>query len=145
MLQMVVHLVFHVEDDALGDPGVDIALENADDLREGQREEGHEQELHEQLHVPADQRLVHDAARDDRGQQAHGGGQDDGNQHQQKLEPVGPEIGQDAKDQALCHLRHVLFLFLGEELDRPARARSGSHENTSVDVYIFTTQIVIEL
>ena len=145
VLQMVVHLVFHVEDDALGDPGVDVALKHADDLREGQREEGHEQELHKQLHVPADQRLVHDAARDDRGQQAHGGGQDDGNKHQQKLEPVGPEIGQDAQQKLLCHLRHALFFLFGEELDRPARARSGSHGNTSVDVYIFTTQIVIEL
>ena len=65
VLQMVVHLVFHVKDDALGDPGVDIALQNADDLRESQGKEGHEQELDEQLHVPTDQGLVHNAARDD--------------------------------------------------------------------------------
>ena len=32
VLEMVVHLVFHVENDALGDPGVDIAFQHTDDL-----------------------------------------------------------------------------------------------------------------
>ena len=127
VLQMVVHLVLHVEDDALGDPGVDVALQHADDLRERQREEGHEQELDEQRHVPPHKRLVHDAPGDDRGQQADRGREDDRDQHQQQLEPVGLEVREDAQQQVLCDLRHALLFLFGEKFDRPSGAGSARH------------------
>ena len=93
VLEMVVHLVAHVEDDALGDPGVDIALQHADDLRDRQGHKGHQQKLDQQLHVLSDERLVHDASGDDRGQQADGGREQDRHEYKKKLQPIGLEIG----------------------------------------------------
>jgi len=127
VLQMVIHLVFHVEDDALGNPGVYVALQHTDDLGQSQRKEGHEQQPDQKLHVLAHQRLIHHAPGDDGGQQPDSGGEDDCGQHQQKLQPVGLEVGEDPPQQLLRHLRHALFFFLGQKFDRPAGAGSACH------------------
>ena len=115
VLEMVVHLVLHVEDDALGDPGVDIALEHRDHLGGRQRDEGHDEQLHEQAHVLAHERLVDDPSGDDARQQADHGREQDRHEHQQELQRVGLEIAEDPPQQRAGDLRHVLFLFLGQK------------------------------
>ncbi len=115
VLEVIVHLVLHIEDDLLGDPGVDVALQHANDLGGGQRQRGEDQQLDQQGHVPAHQRLVHDAAGDDAGQQAHHRREENGDEHHEKLEPVGLQIGQDPLDQRTGHLGPVLLLLVRQE------------------------------
>ena len=58
ILQMPVHLVSHIEYDALRDPRIDVVLEHTDKLAHRKRCKSHQQKLDEKLHVLADQRLV---------------------------------------------------------------------------------------
>ena len=69
VLQMVVHLVFHVEDNALGNPGVNITLQHRDDLGSRQRNKSRQQQAHQQRQILSHQRLVHNFPGDDAGQQ----------------------------------------------------------------------------
>ena len=115
VLQMVVHLVFHVKDDPLRDPGVDVALQHRDHLGGRQRDKGQDQQTDQQGHVLPHQGLVDDAAGDDAGQQAQHRRNQDRHENQQELEPVRPEIGQDPPDQGTAEGRQVfLFLFRQE-------------------------------
>ena len=90
VLQMMIHLVFHVIDDTLGDPGIDIALQDADQLADTQSAEGHDQQADQQCQILTYQRLVYDASSDDGGHQSYGSRQQDGHKHKGKLQPVRP-------------------------------------------------------
>ena len=127
VLKMVVHLVFHVEDNPLGDPGIDIALENRDHLRGRERHKRQDQQPDQQRHVFPHQRLIHDPPRDDTRQQAEDGRHQDCHKHQHKLKPVRQQIGQNPPDQGAVHLGHVLFLFFGQEAPRSQPARRRCH------------------
>ena len=63
VLQMPVHLISHVKDDALRDPRVYVVFENAYELAHCERGKSRQQQLYEELHVFAHERLVYDAAR----------------------------------------------------------------------------------
>ena len=125
VLQMVVHLVLHIEDDALGDPGVDITLQDADDLGAGQGDEGQDQELDEQRKIFADQGFVHDLAGDDAGQQAKHSREQNCRKNKNELKPVGLQVGQDSFQQCTADLRHI-FLFLIRQETAGPHAPSGS-------------------
>ena len=127
MLQMIVHLIFHVEDDPLGDPGIDIALEDRDHLGGRQRDKGQDQQPDQQRHVLSHQRFVHDPPDDDARQQTEHGRNQDRHEHQHKLKPVRQQIGQDSPDQRSVHLGHILFFFFGKEPPRSQTARRVCH------------------
>ena len=135
VLQMVVHLVLHVEDDALTDPGVDIALEHGDHLRRRERDEGENEELDEQRHVLPDEGLVHDLARDDAREQPDHRREQDRDEDEDELQPVGLEIAQNAPDQRAVHLREILFFLLGEKAARSEPAGSG-HSSASFRFFL---------
>ena len=126
VLQMPVHLVSHVENDALRDPRVDVVLEHTHKLAHCQRGERHKQELYEELHVFADERLIDDAAGDDGRQQSYCRRQQYRDEHEDELQPVRLQIAQYPYQQRLRHLRHILFFFLSEEVHRANAARSRS-------------------
>ena len=126
VLQMLVHLVAHVKNDALRDPRVDVVLEHTDQLAHGQRRERGKQELYKELHVPADQRLVHDTAGYDRRKESDGRRQQYRDEHEDELQPVRFQITHYPGDQFPRHLRHILFFFLCEEVHRAHAARSRS-------------------
>ena len=92
MLEMVVHLIFHVEDYLLGYPGVYVAFQHSDNLGCRKGHKGHQKKPDEKLHIPPHQRLVHDAPGYDGRQKPHRGREQYRRKHQQKLEPIGFKI-----------------------------------------------------
>ena len=130
MLQMIIHLVLHVEDDPLGDPGVDIAFENRNHLRGRERHKRQDQEADQQRHVLSHQRLIHDPSRNDAREQAEHGRYQDRHKDQHKLQPVGKQIGQNPPDQSAVYFGHVLFFFVREEAPRPQAACRRWHRIT---------------
>ena len=136
VLQMVVHLVFHVEDDPLGDPGVDVALQHGDDLGGGQSHEGEKQELDQQLHVLAHQRLVHNAPGDDAGQQAQDRREQDRHEDQQELRPVGLEVGEDTQQQIPGYGGQIFLFLVRQKSAGPEPARGRRHGITTFRVLL---------
>lgn len=97
MLEMVVHLVFHVEDNTLGYPRVYITFQHAYDLGGGEGHKGHDKKLYKKLHIPPHQRLVHYAPGDYRGEKTYPGGEQNGDEDEEKLKGIGLEIGEYAQ------------------------------------------------
>ena len=127
VLQVQVHLVAHVEYDALANPRADVAFEHADDLTGAQRDERKQQELDEQRKLSSAERLVYDAAGQNAWEKANDARRGERDEHEQKLQPVGGEVTPDALEQRGRDHRHMLFFFLRQEASRPCRTRCGGH------------------
>ena len=130
VLQMVVHLVLHIEDDALGNPRVDIALQYGDDLGSRQRDKGHYQQPDQQAHVLPDQRLIYDPPRDDAWQQTEDCRNKNRHKHQQKLRPVWEQVGEDPLHQRAVYDWHVFLFFIRQETARAKPASRRCHTTT---------------
>ena len=108
---MVIHLVSHIEHDALGYLGVYVVLNSTDDTGDCQRSKSEQKQLNEQSHILAHKGFIHDAPGEYGRQQTDDGGYDDRDEHQQKLRNVGLEVGENAQKQFLRDLGHVLLFF----------------------------------
>ena len=127
VLQVFIHLIAHVKDDALRDPRVDVVLKHTNKLAHGERCERGKEQLYEKLHVLSHQRLVHDAACDDRRKEPDGRRQQYRYEHEDELQPVWLEIAHYPGQKFLRHLRHILFFFLSEEVHRAHAAARSCH------------------
>ena len=85
---MAVHLVFHVVDDAPGDPGVDVALQHPDHLAHRHRRQRRQAQPEKLGHVLVHQRLVHDPPGDHRGKQADGRRNENGDKNEKVNIPI---------------------------------------------------------
>ena len=122
---MCIHLILHVENDALGDVGVDVALQHEYRLRDRERDQRQQQQLNQQLHVFANQRLIDDSPGDDRRKQPDHRADEYRKKHKHKLHAIGLEIRQNTHQKRFCHLWAILFFFLSE---KPAHAaKSPAH------------------
>ena len=124
LLQMAVHAVAHVISDMLGDPAVQIALENADQIGAKGHGQGQQDQTDQSVHIPADQALVNDPSGQDRGHQLKGGRDKDGQDDQQHLLPVGGQIGEDPAQQGRRYFGSVGFFFFRQV--GPSHVASGS-------------------
>ena len=115
MLEMGVHFVLHIEDDMLGNTDIDVAFQDADQLRGNHCPEGHQKQLDQQRQIPSDQSLVHNAPCNDGGQQSQQSGGHNGGKHQDKLFPIGTQIGKNAFQELWSRRRAILFFFLGQK------------------------------
>ena len=128
LLEVPVHAAAHVIGDMLGDPVVQVGFQDPDQVGPQRDGQGQEDQGDQGLHVPADQALVNDPARQDRGKEGQGGGYKDQEDHQSHLLPVGPEIGQDPEDQFLRHFGlGRLFFFCQIPASHGAAVSSWCH------------------
>ena len=126
VLEMLIHLVAHVEDDLLGYPRVYVVLKHSYKLAHGKSRERRQKQLDKKIHVLADQGFVHDAPRYDRRQKPHSGRKQYRDEHENELQPVWLQVTQDPHEQFSSHFRLVLLLFLSQEAHRPHSTRSWS-------------------
>ena len=115
---MAVHLIFHIENDALGDPGIDVTFNNRDHLRCSKRNESSDQKLDQKTEVIAEERFIDDLSRDDRRQKSDNGRKEDREDHEGELKLIGLHVGGDTLQELLIDLRFILLLFFRQETAR---------------------------
>ena len=81
ILQMVVHLISHIENNALGDPCIDIGFKNRDRLRNCKSHNRSDQQFDQQRPVFSDQGLINDPSCDDGRKQADNCSRKDRDEH----------------------------------------------------------------
>ena len=113
MLEMVEHLVLHIKNDALGNPGIDITLQNTDHLRYGEGGKSEENQLNQITERSAVRtECIHDSAGDDGRIQTDNSGEQNCGKDEQKLQPVGGKIAENTADQIPGDFGHIgLFVF----------------------------------
>ena len=129
VLKMPVHLIAHVENDALRYPGVDVVLQHTHKLAHGKRCKSHKKQLDKQLHILPDQSLINDAPCQNGREESYRCRKQYRYEHENELHPVRFEITHDPYKKRLAHFRHILLFFLCEEAHRAHSSRSGSCHN----------------
>ena len=92
ILQMLVHLVLHIEDYALRYPRIYVAFKHTDNPADSESAEGEDKQPYKQRHIFAYKRMIDDFTCDNRRKQSNRCRQQNRSENKYKLHPVGLKI-----------------------------------------------------
>ena len=130
MLEMVEHLVLHIKNDALGNPGIDITLQNTDHLRYGEGGKSEENQLNQITERSAVRtESIYNSAGDDGRIQADNGREQNCHEDKKKLQPVGSQIAENTADQIPGDFGHIGLFVFREKSAGSAWTETGTGHN----------------